>query len=517
MRVCSVDIPPRVGNAESRGCDAMKTDTPLSDSLADTLSLLRREFHKSADLVIREVRIAGYAAALVSVEGMVDRHTMADAVILPLLRLPPTYETPAALLQDIRTNVLGFVDLLTADTLEAFTELIMSGFAAVLIDGVSTALLGGLQAFMIRGISEPSTEVTVRGSREGFTEAVRVNMSMIRRRLKTPLLTFEMLSAGTNSRTAVCLCYLSDRVSSRLLRAVRRRIQRCPLETVLDSGYLQPFLEGRGRTVFTGVSVTERPDTLCGKITEGRIGVLVDGTPFALVVPFLFTEHFQTMDDYTQQPLYASFIRLIKYVAFVVSLLLPGIYVAVGTHHAEMLPSVLLLSFINSARSTPFSLTAEALLIHFVFEIMREAGLRFPKSVGHAVSIVGAIVIGESAVRAGLVSAPMVIVVALTSISAFVIPSLYGTVATLRFVFIVLGGSFGLYGVLLGTLLLLCSVCAAHICGIPITAPLAPFSLKAMRDVLIRSDWRTLSRHRFLVQNVVGSRIAEGEEELPRE
>ncbi len=495
----------------------MPKTTPLTASLAETLAALRTAFDVSSDLVIREVRVAGYDAALVSVEGMVDRHMMANAVILPLMRLHEGYPDAAALMRDIRENVLGFVDLLEADTLEQLLELIMSGFAAVLIDGVATASLGGLQAFMIRGISEPSTEVSVRGSREGFTEAIRVNISMVRRRLKTPQLTFEMLSAGTESRTAVCLCYLRDRVSRRLLRDIRRRIKDCPLELVLDSGYLQPFLEGKGRSAFTGVDTTERPDTLCGKIAEGRIGVLVDGTPFALVVPYLFSEHFQSMDDYTQHPLYASFIRIIKYVSFIVSLLLPGAYVAVGTHHAEMLPSVFLLSFINSDRSTPFSLTVEALLIHFVFEIMREAGLRFPKSVGHAVSIVGALVIGESAVRAGLVSAPMVIIVALTSISAFVLPSLYGSIATLRFVFIVLGGSFGVYGLALGTLLLLCSVCSLNIHSIPITAPIAPFSWKAMRDVFIRSDWRTLTRRRFLVQNVVGSRIAEGEEEQPRE
>lgn len=494
----------------------MPNKTPLSTSLSKNLKSLRQAFDVSSDLVIREVCIAGYDAALVSVEGMVDRHMMADAVILPLMRLPENYADSAALMDDIRRHVLGFVDLLEATTQEELIELIISGFAAVLVDGESTALLGGLQAFMIRGISEPSTEVSVRGSREGFTEAIRVNISMVRRRLKTPQLTFEMLAVGKSSRTAVCLCYLRDRVSRRLLRDIRRRITECPLDMVLDSGYLQPFLEGKRHTVFTGVDTTERPDTLCGKMAEGRIGVLVDGTPFALVVPYLFSEHFQSMDDYTQHPLYASFIRIIKYVSFFVSLLLPGAYVAVGTHHAEMLPSVFLLSFINSARSTPFSLTVEALLIHFVFEIMREAGLRFPKSVGHAVSIVGALVIGESAVRAGLVSAPMVIIVALTSISAFVIPSLYGSIATLRFVFIVLGGSFGIYGLALGALLLLCSVCSLNIHSIPITAPVTPFSFKAMRDVFIRSDWRNLTRKQFLVQNVVGSQIAEGEEEQPR-
>lgn len=495
----------------------MGAKTPLSVSLSDNLAVLRDRFDVSSDLVIREVKVAGYDAALVSVEGMVDRHMMANAVILPLLRMRDNYPDASAVMREIRETVLGFVDLLEAETAEELIELIMSGFAAILIDGVNTASLGGLQAFMIRGVSEPSTEVSVRGSREGFTEAIRVNISMIRRRLKTPLLTFEMTSVGSESRTAVCLCYMRDRVSRSLLRDVRRRLKRCTLETVLDSGYLQPFLEGKRRSVFTGVDATERPDTLCGKITEGRIGVLVDGTPFALVTPHLFSEHFQSMDDYTQHPLYASFIRMIKYVSFFVSLLLPGLYVAIGTHHVEMLPSAFLLSFINSDRSTPFSLTVEALLIHFVFEVMREAGLRFPKSVGHAVSIVGALVIGESAVRAGLVSAPMVIVVALTSISAFVIPSLYGSIATLRFAFIVLGGTFGVYGVVLGALLLVVSVCSLNIHGIPVTAPLTPFSFQAMRDVFIRSDWRALSRKRFLVQNVVGSKIAEGEEEQPLE
>lgn len=495
----------------------MGDKTPLSASLADNLTMLRERFGVSADLVIREVRVAGYDAALISIEGMVDRHMMADAVILPLMRMREGYPDAEALMREICENVIGFVDLLKATTAEELIQLILSGFAAILIDGVATASLGGLQDFMIRSISEPSTEVSVRGSREGFTEAIRVNMSMVRRRLKTPQLIFEMTSVGTESRTEVCLCYMRDRVSRRLLRDVRRRLRRCPLEMVLDSGYLQPFLEGNRRSVFTGVDTTERPDTLCGKMAEGRIGILVDGTPFALVTPYLFSEHFQSMDDYTQHPLYASFIRIIKYVSFFVSLLLPGVYVAVGTHHAEMLPSAFLLSFINSDRSTPFSLTVEALLIHFVFEIMREAGLRFPKSVGHAVSIVGALVIGESAVRAGLVSAPMVIVVALTSISAFVIPSLYGSIATLRFAFIVLGGTFGIYGVTLGTLLLIISVCSLDIHGIPITAPISPFSWKAMRDVFIRSDWRVLSRKRFVVQNVVGSRIAEGKEEQPDE
>lgn len=489
----------------------MSEKCPLSSSLEETIQALKRRFGNSADLVVRPVRVSRYRSAVISVEGMVDRHAVADAIILPIVRLRQDFVDAKTLFEHIQKHVLGIVDVLEAEDIETLSELIVSGFVAVLIDGVDRAVLGGMQAFMIRSISEPSTETTIRGSREGFTEAVRINMSMIRRRLKTPKLMFEMLSVGKTSQTAVCLCYLRDRVSASLLQNVRCRIQDCPLETVLESGYLQPFLESDDTAPFTGVGTTERPDTLCGKMAEGRIGVLVDGTPFALVIPYLFVENFQSMDDYTQKPSYAGFIRIIKYIAFFVSLFLPALYVAVGTHHAEMLPSVLLLSFINSNRSTPFSLTAEALLIHFMFEIMREAGLRLPKSVGHAVSIVGALVIGESAVRAGLVGAPMIIIVALTSISAFVIPSLYGNMVTLRFVFIILGGVLGIYGVLLGALYLLCRVCAVNTDSIPYTAPITPFSYRSMRDVFVRRSWPVLSRRRFSVQNVVGSNIKEDE------
>lgn len=509
------DIHRRFGYADGGGI-TVKT-TPLPAALPAALTALRTAFANSADLVVREARVAGHRVAFLSIEGMVDRQILSESVILPLLQLPEAYPDPAVLYRTVRESVVGFTDLLEADTVERLAELLVSGFAAVLIHGVGTALLGGLQAFMIRGVGEPSSETGVRGSREGFTEALRVNLSLVRRRLKTPQLTFEMHTVGAAGQTAVCLCYLRNRTSPQLLRWVRRRVCSCPLDMLLDSGYLQPFLEGHRRSVFTGVDTTERPDTLCGKLAEGRVGVLVDGTPFALVVPFLFSEHFQCMDDYTQPPLFASFLRLLKYTAFVLSLLLPGAYVAVGTHHAEMLPFAFLLSLVNAARSSPFSLTVQALLIHLVFEIMREAGLRFPKSVGHAVSIAGAIVIGDAAVAAGLVSAPMVIIVALTSVSAFVLPSLYGGIAVLRLVFILLGGAFGIHGLVIGSLLLLCSTCSLEIAGIPVTAPLSPFSFRAMRDVLIRADWRTLSRRRFAVQNVVGSRIARGKEERPRD
>lgn len=479
---------------------------PLSTSLMDNLVELRKQFGVSSDLVVRHLTVGGKDAAIVSVEGMVDKHILATAVTLPILAVPSDYE-PYALMDHIRDNVLGFTDILQVMTVEELLELIMSGFVAILINGCDKSVLGGLQAFAMRGVSEPSSEMTMRGSRESFTEAIRVNISMVRRRLKTPELTFEMMSAGKTSHTAVCLCYMKNRVSQQLLTDVRSRIQSVPLDVILESGYLEPFLENRRRSLFTSVNTTERPDTLCGKIVEGRIGVLVDGTPFVLVTPTLFVEHFQSMDDYAMHPFYASFLRIIKYAAFFVSVLLPGLYVSLGTYHPEMFPSVFLLSFLKSDQSTPFPLMVEALMIHFLFEVMREAGLRFPKAVGHAVSIVGALVIGDSAVNAGLIGAPMVIIVGLTAICSFVLPSLYGPMTLLRFGYIFLGGVLGLYGITIGVCLLLFSICSMNVHTIPITAPVTPFTANAMSDVFYRPDWRDLWKHPFLIQNLRGSRI----------
>lgn len=253
--------------------------------------------------------------------------------------------------------------------------------------------------------------------------------------------------------------------------------------------------------------VTERPDTLCAKVAEGRVGLLVDGTPYALIVPYLFAENFQSLDDYSHRPYFATFIRWLKYAAFALSILLPGLYVAVGSFHPELLPATILTSLVVSEETTPFPLMFEALAVFFIYEIVREAGLRMPQAVGHAVSIVGALVIGDAAVSAGIIGAPMVIVVAVTAISSFVVPSLYEPVTVLRFAFILIGGLSGVFGVVLALCAVIVNLCAVNPLGVPATSPATPFSLYPMRDVLFRWGWRTLAREDLRVQDLAGSDI----------
>ena len=368
-----------------------------------------------------------------------------------------------------------------------------------MIDGVDRGIACGMQGYSFRSVSEPSTEMNITGSREGFVEPIRVNQTMIRRRLRSPSLKFEMYPIGEKSRTDICLVYLTDTADPRMVEEVKRRLGKLSSDILLSQGYLRPYLEGQPLSPFSSVGTTERPDTLCAKINEGRIGILVDGTPFALVVPYLFEEHFQSMDDYSYRPYYGSFIRLLKYFAFLLSIFLPGGYVAITSFSPEMLPDTLLFNIAASEQQTPFSMMTEALVIHLIYEIMREAGLRLPRPVGHAVSIIGALVIGDAAVKAGIIGSSMVMVVALTALSSFVVPSLYEPAAVLKFVFILVGGTS------VGFVLLLTNLCALESLGVPVMAPLSPCAPADLRDGLWRTGWKKLGSFRLRIQDLPGS------------
>ena len=480
-------------------------DRRLTHSLLQNLIELRAMFGSSMDLVIHEVKICGIPCAVALCEGMVDTNVWSKMLAQPLVDLKLEDPTPQKLLSWLRTNSLLAPDQKEVRTFGELFRFMMSGFVVLLVDGIALAEVFGIQGFPGRSVDEPAGESNVRGSREGFVERLRPNFSLLRRRIKSPDLIFEMVTLGTKSRTDGALVYLKDIVSPELLREIRQRLSRMRIDVVLESGYLQPFLERKPLSIFSGIGVTERPDTLCAKVAEGRVGLLLDGTPYALIMPYLFSENFQSLDDYSHRPYFATMIRWLKYASFFLTILLPGLYVAVGGFHPELLPPTLLMDLVVSEETTPFPLALEALFIFFIYEIVREAGLRMPRSVGHAVSIVGGLVIGDAAVSAGLIGAPMVIVVAVTAISAFVAPSLYEPVTLLRFAFILIGGLLGVFGVTLGFCAVVVNLCAVNPFGVPAASPAAPLSPYALRDVFFRWGWRVLSQEDLRVQDLEGS------------
>ena len=496
-------------NAEEPPEEA-ETAKKLSDNLLDNMVTLREKCRNTSDFMAREVTFSSIPMSMMAMEGLISLATLSKMILPPLSEAANRgVKTPQEMYDYIRTQTVIGMDVNDVYTTDEIFTFLMSGFAVILIDGMDKGVAIGVQGFSFRSVSEPSNEVNVRGSREGFTEPIRINLSMVRRRIKSPKLKFELFQLGSESRTDVCMVYMTDIVDPKLLRDIRRKLKQIKLDVVLESGYIQPFLEGKPLSLFSDVGTTERPDTLCAKINEGRIAVLVDGTPFALIVPYLFSENFQSLDDYCHRPYYTTFIRILKYVSFFFTILLPGVYVGVGTFHPELFPHALLYNIASAEETTPLPLVLEALLIHFIYEVMREAGLRLPRPIGHAVSIVGALVIGDAAVTAGLIGAPMVMVVALTAISSFVVPSIYEPVAILRFAFIILGGTTGLYGITLGLTLVLFNMTRLNNFGVPYTAPISPFSLRAQRDVFYRAGWKKLGKRSAKIQHLSGVDIHE--------
>ena len=477
----------------------------LSQSLTENTRFFQQKFQNAMDFMLRELDLGGVSAALLGLDGLVNKQVITLSILDPLLAAPPPEKPGEAALAYIEGQVLATMEQKrVGDTAQALT-LLMSGFALLLVEGCREGLAFGVQGFATRGPEEPQNEVMQRGAKDGFTESFLTNIAMIRRRLKTTDLKFEKVEVGAQSHTPLALCYLQGVASPAILAQVKQRLAACDLQTVLGAGYLSGFLD-RGR-LFRGVGMTERPDVVCGKIEEGRIAILVEGTPSALLVPFLFVENFQTLDDYLARPFYGTFLRWLKYAAFFLSAFLPGLYVAIVTHHPEMLPEALLLKIAESESQTPFPIMAETLLLYFLYEVLREAGLRAPRSLSATVSIVGGLVVGDTAVAAGLVGAPSLLVVALTAIAGYAVPRLYEPLALLRLGFLLAGNFLGVWGVVIGLTVLLMDLCGTSSFGVPLLSPIAPFRGElAARDVLARADWRRLARRRATVQTMPGSR-----------
>lgn len=483
-------------------------NTPISRSLDENLSNLLKFTENSSDVIIKNGFVCGNKIAVVTCEGMASTDTLAQ-LVYPKLNSEENSRilSPDALMSSFFNVFLIAAEQLDIKNLGDLTLKLQSGFAIILVDGCARAIGIGVQGYKSRGIDEPSSDLNVRGSREGFVEVIRTNMALIRRRIKSPTLVFELSPLGDRSNTDICICYISDKVSPKLLKNVKKRLKSVKLNTILESGYIQPYLEGDGGWFFSECATCERPDVFAAKLYEGRIGILVDGTPFALVVPHLFIESFQTLDDYTQKPFYAFFIRTVRLCAYLITLFLPGAYVAIASYNPEMLPSSLILNLAAAEQTAPFSLMVECLFIHFMYEILREAGIRLPRPIGHAIGVVGGLVIGDITVSAGLVGAPMVLIVALSGLCSFVVPTMYEKIVILRFMYIIAGGFFGLFGLLLAAGAVMIKMCSLSTYDIPYMAPISPFTPKALRDMLVRSDWKKMADSDVTVQSLNGANV----------
>jgi spore germination protein KA len=479
------------------------------DSIFENICVFQGEFDQCSDFILREFTINGNKVALMMIDNMIDKEVLTNGIITPLTNCT----APIGVIDAeqkflwIRDCVLSSIDEKEVFTIDECISQMTAGFVIFLYDGVNRAISIGLQGYKFRSIEEPKTEQVLRGSREGFVEPLRINLSLLRRRIRNPNLKFVIFSVGKESKTDICLSYIKGIAADSVISEVIRRINSININTVLDAGYIQTFMQDSPYSIFSTVGTTERPDSFCGKLNEGSVGLLIDGSPQALIMPQLFVANFQNFDDYAVGTYYATFTRVLKYAAFIVSFLLPAFYVAVGNFHLALMPTPLLYTLAQSEESTPFPLVGEALIIQIIYEMLREAGLRLPRQFGFAITIVGSLIIGQAAVSAGIIGAPMVIIVALTATTSLVVPSLYEPGVVLRFALILLAGMSGFFGMTLGLAFVFIHICSLKSYDVPYTAPISPFDTLSMRDVVVRAPWKILSRKKNKVQDMPGSDV----------
>ncbi|MBL0389494.1 spore germination protein [Tumebacillus sp. ITR2] len=497
-----------------------EVEQQLGTSLEENEQLLKTVFQKCSDLVFHKVPTKDRGTMLaVYVDGLVDSWHLDEIVLKPLLYegVPQGLERVQSVAELVRNESVAVGQTKTVTMTSELVLEVMRGGVALLADGSAEVLVIGLQAWEKRSLQEPVTESVIRGPREGFIENIRTNTSLLRRRIKSPRLKMETLTIGELSQTSVVVTYIEGIVSESLVQEVHRRLSDIQIDGVLESGYLEEMIEDKPFSPFPQMQYTERPDVVVGNLLEGRVAVLVDGTPNALLMPLTIWGAMHANEDYYERWMMVSLVRLIRILFLGIALLLPSLYVAITTYHQEMLPTNLLLSIAGARENSPFPALIEALIMEVTFEALREAGVRLPKPVGQAVSIVGALVIGQAAVDAAIVSAPLVIVVSITGIASFTIPryNLSIAIRLMRFPMIFLAGTLGLFGITLGLLGLLIHLSSLRSFGTPYLYPVAPLTIESLRDVFIRAPWWSLNVRPRLTGYNDPVRIPEGQYPSP--
>jgi spore germination protein KA len=479
----------------------------INEIIEINIKTLQDAIGKSDDVVFREFRIGNdeeTRAFVCFIDGLVDKKVVSDYIIRALTfdihtsRANKPIES-GNIVTTIKEDILSVTNSKEANNYSTVIEGILSGEIALFIDKCTAALMMDSKEWPTRSIEQPDTEVTVRGPREGFTETLRTNTSLLRRIIKNPNLVLETLKLGTQTNTKICVAYIEGIVNPKIVDEVKKRLNNIDTDSILESGYIEQFIEDNPRSVFSTIGNSERPDKIAAKLLEGRVAILCEGSPFVLTVPYLFIESLQVNEDYYSRPYLVSLIRLARILAAVITLTLPALYIALETFHQEMIPTVLVLTAAAAREGTPFPTFIEVTITEILFLLLRESGIRMPRPIGQTVSFIGALVIGEAAVTAGILSAPMIIIGALSAISSFIIPSLYDSVTFFRYLLIVLSSIFGMHGIILGLIILVIHMCSLRSFGIPYFEPFAPTVWGELKDSFIRAPlWLLKYRPRLV-------------------
>ncbi len=417
-----------------------------------------------------------FNAVLVFINSLVDKKAIGDLILKPLnlISEKPDKEKLSSIFLSPETKDVY-------DTDEIISE-INNGNSVLIVENISSAFSFALVKFEKRAIAEPPTSNVIKGPREGFVENLTDNLSMMRRRIKSDKLKIETFNVGDYSNTQVALLYVKGVCDNKLVDKLRKKIHKIDIDAVLDSSYVSKFLGEHKTSVFKQIGNTEKPDILTSKIMEGRVAIIVDGSPIALTVPYLLIEDFQSPSDYYTSNYTATLARVIRIFAVIVSLLLPALFISAELFHLQLIPLSFLLTIVNSIKGIPLSPSYEMFFTLLIFEILNEASVRMPRYVGMVVSIVGGLVLGETAVNAGIISAPVLMIIAFSGICLYTVPELVHTFSLIRILFLIIGGSLGAYGLILCSVGIVVYLVSFENYGTPLTAPYSPLIKEDLKD-----------------------------------
>lgn len=502
-------------NTKDSGEKGENTGTPrkLTVSLDANIKILRTIFQNDNTIVFREIKNIQsryFQACLIYVDGMVNTDIANKNIINPIMNADlKTNENDLDFVDRLKSKVVCSNQVIRSGIIDELLLTLFYGDAVLVVEGFEEALLINCKGWQSRALEEPGLEKVLRGPKEGFTESIMVNLSLIRRKLKTPDLKFKFKDIGVRSRTRICICYIETLVDDRILRELEDRLDQINVDGILGSGYIEELIKDSPLSPFKTIGNTERPDVAAAKMLEGRITVVVDGTPSALTLPFVFWEYFQSPEDYLDNYYYSAINRLLRCLGEFFTTSIPAIYIALITYHQEMIPTPLLLSISAARQGVPFPTIIEAIILLFIFELIREASIRMPTPMGQSVSIVGALILGQAAVEARLFSAPMVVVVAATGITGLLTLKIKGATIIIRLILMLLSAFMGLYGYIFGVIGAFIFLFSMKSFGVPFMMEFGSLNPVDLKDTLIRAPWWYMKYRpkQIAAKNIIRQRV----------
>ena len=485
----------------SKTNEVIYPDIPDNKDLKLNSVNIKSILKRNSDAVFRDIFICGdpnCPVTLVFIDGLVDSKGIADDVVKPLMENNKLCEAKNEheTINLIKHGAVYFPHMKVRSNINDTLNDILNASCALIFNSENIALTFAVNGFETRGITEPTNESIVKGAKDAFIESLRTNTATVRRKIKNPKLIVEQSIVGRQTKTSIGIVYIDGIVNSHLVDEVKQRLDNIEIDGVIEAGFIEEYIIDKKYTVFPLIGATERPDRFSSAITEGRVGLIIDGLPTAYLIPANVHQFLRTMDDYSQNYLVVSALRFLRYLTAMLTIFLPGFYIAVTTFHHEMIPSELAQAIAASKEGVPYPSFIEVFMMMIAFEILLEAGLRLPKTIGQAVSIVGALVVGEAAVNAKLISPAVVVIIAITAISSFTIPNqdFSNSLRLWRFVIAIASASMGIFGISMAAIFLLYQLASIETFGVPYLSPYVASEGRDLEDSIIRIPLRFLKK-----------------------